>query len=96
MPSLGGNESISHEVYGEPVQINHAVFFANLEALTCPTTSGLFYWVSSDAAYEVSGTTRSAYQRNELVLRGSFYRGGEVTDKEVISGVRQGAGANVS
>lgn len=95
MPSLGGSESVSHEVYGTPVTINHAVFFADLTTFTGRTSGGLFYDVSNSASYEVGGATRSAYQRNELVLRGSFFRGGAVKDKEVVAGVRQGA-ANVS
>jgi hypothetical protein len=96
MPSLGGSENIKHKVYGQDVTINHAVYFADLTTFTGRTSGGLFYDVSNSASYEVSGTTRSAYQRNELVLRGSFFRGGAVMDKEVVAGVRQGAGANVS
>lgn len=96
MPSLGGAESISHEVEGEEVAINHAVFFADLTTFTGRTSGGLQYDVSNSAPYEVGGTVRSAYQRNELVLRGSFFRGGAVKDVNVVSGIRQGAGANVS
>jgi hypothetical protein len=96
MPSLGGSESIAHIIEGVSVPINHAVFFADLTTFTGRTSGGLQYDVSNSAPYEVGGVTRSAYQRNELVLRGSFFRGGAVKDVQVVSGIRQGAAANVS
>ena len=97
MPSLGGSESIAFNVNGEDVAINHAVFFADLSTFTGRTSGGLAYDVSNTAPYEVgAGNTRSAFQRNELVLRGSFFRGGAVMDVNVVAGVRQGASANVS
>lgn len=96
MPSLGGSENISHVVEGDSVTINHAVYFANLTSFTGRTSGGLMYDVSNSASYEVNGSTRSAYQRNELVLRGSFFRGGAIKDIQVVAGVRQGNSANVS
>lgn len=91
MPSLGGSEVVTHTVEGVNVRINHAVFFADLSTFTGRTSGGLQYDVSNSAPYEVNGVTRSAYQRNELVLRGSFFRGGAVKDREVVSGILQGA-----
>ena len=96
LPSLGGNETISFVVNGETVQIQHAVFFAELSTFTGRTSGGLQYDVSNSASYEAGGVVKSAYQRNELVLRGSFFRGGAVKDKSVVAGIRQGAGSNVS
>lgn len=96
MPTLGGNETVVFTVGGETVTINHAVYFADLRTFTGRTSGGLKYDVSNDASYEVGGVTRSAFQRNELVLRGSFFRGGAVKDVEVVSGIRQSASANVS
>jgi hypothetical protein len=96
MPSLGGGETISHIVDGTPKTINHAVFFAKLSTFTGRTSGGLQYDVSNSASYEVNGVTKSAYQRNELVLRGSFFRGGAILDREVVAGIRQGNAANVS
>lgn len=96
MPSLGGNENINHKVKGVNKKINHAVFFADLTTFTGRTSGGLQYDVSNSASYEVSGTAKSAWQRNELVLRGSFFRGGAIKDPTVVAGVRQGNAANVS
>ena len=95
MPSLGGSENISFTVNGVTKTINHAVFFAELSTFTGRTSGGLQYDVSNSASYEAGGVVKSAYQRNELVLRGSFFRGGAVKDKEVVSGIRQGS-TNVS
>lgn len=96
MPSLGGSENINFTVDGVSKHISHAVYFADLTTFTGRTSGGLQYDVSNSAPYEVSGTVKSAFQRNELVLRGSFFRGGAVKDVNVVAGVRQGAGANVS
>lgn len=96
MPSLGGSETISHTVHGDAIAINHAVFFADLSAFTGRTSGGLQYDVSNSASYETGGVVKSAYQRNELVLRGSFFRGGAVKDTSVVAGVRQSGAANVS
>lgn len=96
MPSLGGSEVVAHLVEGVAVPINHAIYFADLKTFTGRTSGGLQYDVSNSAPYEVNGVVKSAYQRNELVLRGSFFRGGAVKDIQVVAGVRQGAAANVS
>jgi hypothetical protein len=97
MPSLDGSEDIRFRVNNELQRIQHAVFFADLTTFTGRTSGGLSYDVSNTAPYEVgAGNTRSAFQRNELVLRGSFFRGGAVMDVNVVAGVRQGASANVS
>ena len=96
MPSLGGSENVNFTVDGVSKHISHAVYFADLTTFTGRTSGGLQYDVSNSAPYESNGTTKSAFQRNELVLRGSFFRGGAVKDVNVVAGVRQGAGANVS
>lgn len=95
MPTLGGSDTVTHYVDGAPVVINHAVFFADLTVFTGRTSGGLQYDVSNQAPYEVGGVTKSAYQRNELVLRGSFFRGGAVVDDSRVAGIRQGS-TNVS
>ena len=95
MPTLGGSDSVTVQVNGENVAINHAVFYADLSQFRGKTSGGLQYDVSSQAAYEDNGVVKSAYQRNELVLRGSFFRGGAFLDRTRVAGIRQGA-TNVS
>ena len=89
MPSLGGTDSVTVYVKGQAVAINHAVYYADLTQFRGRTSGGLQYDVSSQAAYEDNGVVKSAYQRNELVLRGSFFRGGAFLDRSKVAGIRQ-------
>ena len=89
MPSLGGTDTVTVQVDGQNVTINHAVFYADLSQFKGRTSGGLQYDVSSQAAYEDGGVVKSAYQRNELVLRGSFFRGGAFLDRSRVAGIRQ-------
>lgn len=88
MPTLNSATTTSIVVDGATVTVNHAVFYADLSTFTGRTSGGLQYDLSTDAAYEVSGTVYSAFQRNELVLRGSFFRGGAVRDTDKVAGLR--------
>ncbi len=87
LPTIEGGEKVSFKVEGKDVEIKHAVFYADLGQFTGRTSGGLQYDISADASYEVSGTVRSAYQRNELVLRGSFFRGGAIKDTSRVAGI---------
>ena len=91
LPTIGSEETVAFTVDGEEVPITHAVFYADLSEFVGYTSGGLQYDVATEASYEVNGTVRSAYQRNELVLRGSFFRGGAVKDVTRVSGISQGA-----
>lgn len=85
MPTLNSAGTKTFAVDGGNVTVNHAVFYANLANFTGRTSGGLQYDLSTDAAYEDGGTVKSAYQRNELVLRGSFFRGGAIKDTDQVS-----------
>ncbi len=85
MPALNSAETKSFVVEGVTVTIDQAVFYLDLNTFTGRVSGGLQYDLSTEAAYEVSGTVKSAYQRNELVLRGSFFRGGAVKDEDKVA-----------
>lgn len=87
MPSLDSASTVSISVEGATVTVNHAVFYGNLSNFTGRTSGGLMYDLSTEAAYEEGGVTKSAFQRNELVLRGSFFRGGAIKDAAQIAGI---------
>ena len=87
LPTIEEGEKVTFKVEGKDVEIKHAVFYADLGQFTGRTSGGLQYDISADASYEVSGTVRSAYQRNELVLRGSFFRGGAIKDTSRVAGI---------
>ena len=87
LPTLNTTETKSFEVHGSPVTIDTAVFYGDLRTFTGRTSGGLKYDVDGSASYEIDGVTYSAYQRNEVVLRGSFFRGGVVKDPSVIASI---------
>lgn len=80
MPTLNTAQTKSFTVGGTSVTINRAVFYTDLSVFTGRTSGGLQYDLSTEAAYEEGATVKSAFQRNELVLRGSFFRGGAIKD----------------
>ncbi len=89
MPTIESSDAIAFTVDGKEVPITHAVFYADLSEFVGYTSGGLQYDVATEASYEVNGVVRSAYQRNELVLRGSFFRGGAIKDATRVSGIKQ-------
>lgn len=87
MPTLGTNEVKTFVIEGANVTIHDSVIYFNPSTFTGRTSGGLQYDLSSEAAYEVEGEVRSAYQRNELVIRGSFFRNGAVKDENQVVGL---------
>lgn len=87
MPPLNTAETRTHTVEGVNVSITQGVFYADLSTFTGRTSGGLQYDLSTDAAYEEDGIVKSAFQRNELVLRGSFFRNGAVKDEDLVVGL---------
>lgn len=85
LPTLNTAETKTFVVGGANVTISHAVFYVDLQTFTGRTSGGLQFDLSTEAAYEVSQTVKSAFQRNELVLRGSFFRNGAIRDEDKVS-----------
>lgn len=82
LPDLNSVGTKTFVVDGANVTINRAVFYADLSKFTGRTSGGLRYDLSTEAAYEDNGTVKSAWQRDELVARGYFYRGGAMLDND--------------
>lgn len=87
LPTLGTNETKTFAVDGANVTINHAVFYVDLANFTGRISGGLQYDLATQASYEDNGQVKSAFQRNEIVLRGSFFRGGAIKDRAQVSGL---------
>lgn len=87
MPTLNSAETRSFTVEGVTVTINQGVFYVDPSTFSGRTSGGLMYDLSTEAAYEESGTVKSAFQRNELVLRGSFFRGGAIRNVDKVVGL---------
>lgn len=88
MPTIDSEDDIQHTVDGTKVKIEAAVFYADLTEFVGFTNGGLLFDLSSEASYEEGGVVKSAYQRNEIILRGSFYRGGGIKDIQAVSGIK--------
>lgn len=87
LPTLNSAETKTFVVQGQNVVVDQAVFYADLRSFTGRSSGGLKYDVDGSASYEVDGKVYSAYQRNEVVIRGSFFRGGVIKDPKVISSI---------
>ena len=87
LPTLNSTGTRTFLVNGQSVVVSHAIFYADLANFTGRTSGGLMYDLSTEAAYEEGGVTKSAYQRNELVMRGSFFRGGAIKDYTQVAGI---------
>lgn len=81
LPSLNTAETKTFVVDGANVTIDQSVFYTEPQWFKGRISGGLQFDLSTEAAYEVSGVVKSAFQRNELVLRGSFFRNGAITDR---------------
>lgn len=82
LPTLNSAETKTFVVDGVNVTINQAVFYCDLAKFKGRVSGGLQYDLSTEAAYEDGGTVKSAFQRNELVVRGSFFRNGAWLDDD--------------
>lgn len=94
MPTLGEGDVKSFKAMNnetgsiDTVTINSPVFYGDLDEFRGKVSGGLKYDVSAEAAYEVAdGSVRSAWQRNELILRGSFLRGGYIANQGAFAGL---------
>lgn len=87
MPSLESNAANNPVISFIPVdasstapqniEITSPVFYGDLSLFTGYTSGGLQFDMTEYASYEdAQGVVRSAYQRDEIVLRGYFWRGG--------------------
>lgn len=87
LPTLNTAETVAHTIEESSVNIGHSVFYVNPTNFVGRVSGGLQYDLSTDAAYESGGTVYSAFQRNQIVLRGSFFRAGQVANTDLVSGL---------
>lgn len=88
MPSIESTEDVKHTLATGQVKIECAAFYADLSEFVGYTSGGLQYTMSNQASYTDGNKQKSAYERNELVLRGSFYRGGAFHDIARVAGIK--------
>lgn len=96
MPTLGDDDYKTFEVgqLTDPdtrvdVDITHGLFYVDPNRTAFRDHNGLSYDLSTQAAYvEPGGQVQSAFQNNEVLLRGSMWRGGAVKDTSRVAAVR--------
>ena len=94
MPTLGTEETKTFKARNlatqniEDVEVKSPVFYGDLTEFHGKTSGALDYEVSAEASYEINGVTRSAWQRNELILRGAFLRGGYIGDIKAFAALK--------
>lgn len=72
----------------QDIEITSTVFYGDLSLFTGYTSGGLIFDMTEQAAYELpDGTVRSAFQRDEIVLRGYFYRGAAYRQPEAMAAI---------
>ncbi len=87
LPTLNTAETRTFVIEGVNQVVNHAVFYVDPNNFVGRTSGGLMYDLSTDAAYELGGTVYSAFQRNQIVLRGAFFRAGKISDSKEVAGL---------
>lgn len=72
----------------EDIEITSTVFYGDLSLFQGYTSGGLQFDMDERVAYELpNGTVRSAYQRDEIVLRGYFFRGAAYRMPEAMAAI---------
>lgn len=87
LPPINSTTTLSFTVEGVSVTIDQAIFYADLSTISGRVSGGLNYSLSTEAAYEDSGVVKSAFQRDELLLRGYFYRNAAVRNNAKVGSV---------
>jgi hypothetical protein len=87
LPTINTTQTKSFTVGGASVTIDQSIFYADLSTISGRVSGGLNYSLSTDAAYEDNGVVKSAFQRDELLLRGFFYRNAAVRNTAKVAGV---------
>ena len=72
----------------EDIEITSTVFYGDLSLFQGYTSGGLQFDMDERVAYELpNGSVRSAYQRDEIVLRGFFFRGAAYRMPEAMAAI---------
>ncbi|RDH76348.1 phage major capsid protein [Mycolicibacterium moriokaense] len=87
MPSLNTADTKSWSFEDTSVTVSHGVLLADPTDFVGKVSGGLNFQVSDVASYEESNTTKSAFQRDELVFRGYGYRASGLYFEDSVAGV---------
>lgn len=86
LPTIGTAETRTFKVWGVDKVVSAAIFFYDPEAVAASATA-LEFDVDGRASYTRNGVLRSAFENNEVVVRGSFLRAAAVTEPTTVSAI---------
>jgi hypothetical protein len=87
LPSLDTAQTKSWSFEGDSVTVSAGVLYADPSVFKGRVSGGLNFSMSDQAAYEQSGTVKSAFQRDKVLFRGYGYRASAVTDPSQVSAI---------
>lgn len=86
LPTIGTAETKTFAVWGVNKTVTAPVFFYDPEAVAASATA-LEFDVDGRASYTSHGVLRSAFENNEVAIRGSFLRAAAVTIPTAVSAI---------
>jgi HK97 family phage major capsid protein len=87
LPTLDTTQTKSWSFEGDSVTVSAGVLYADPSVFKGRVSGGLNFSMSDQAAYEQSGTVKSAFQRDKVLFRGYGYRASAVTDPSQVSAI---------
>jgi hypothetical protein len=87
LPSLNTAQTKSWTFEGQAVTVRSALIYTDPSNFKGRVSGGLNFTVSTEAAYEESGTVKSAFQRDKMLFRGYGYRKSAITDTTQVAGL---------
>jgi hypothetical protein len=87
LPTLDTAQTKAFSFEGDSVTVSAGVLYADPSVFKGRVSGGLNFSMSDQAAYEQSGTVKSAYQRDKVLFRGYAYRASAVTDPSQVSAI---------
>ena len=87
LPTVDTAQTKSLSFEGESVTVNSGIFYVDPSVWKGRVSGGLNYSVSDQAAYEQSGTVKSAFQRDQVLFRGYGYRASAILDRSQVSAI---------
>ena len=87
LPTVDTNQTKTLSFEGNTVTVNNGIFYVDPTVWKGRVSGGLNYSVSDQAAYEQSGTVKSAFQRDQVLFRGYGYRASAILDRSQVSAI---------
>src|SRR5690606_27542750 len=93
LPTLGTGQTKSlsyanNNGEGATVTVDNAIFYVDRSSWAGRQSGTLFYDISTEAAYFDGSAMQSAFQNDEVVIRGYMYQGGTIMNNNKVAGLK--------